>query len=64
MGSLLILGGIILIIIGFLVNLGFRWPVLPGDILIQREKFTFYFPVASSILISIIITAIVNLIKK
>ncbi|MCS7093175.1 MAG: DUF2905 domain-containing protein [Patescibacteria group bacterium] len=64
MSNWLFLAGLLLIFFGIIVNLGFRWPVLPGDILIQREKFTFYFPVVSSILISIIITAIVNLIKK
>ncbi|MGC8927141.1 MAG: DUF2905 domain-containing protein [Myxococcota bacterium] len=37
---------------------------LPGDILIQRKNFTFYFPIATSILISIILTIIFNLLRK
>ena len=32
---------------------------LPGDILIQRKNFTFYFPVATSILLSIILTIVI-----
>ncbi len=37
---------------------------LPGDILIQRKNFTFYFPLTTSILISIILTIIFNLLRK
>jgi uncharacterized protein HemY len=37
---------------------------LPGDILIKKENFTFYFPLATSIIISIIISLILYLIGK
>jgi len=37
---------------------------LPGDIVIKREKFTFYFPLGTSILISIILTLILYLFRK
>jgi len=37
--------------------------VLPGDIYIQKEGFTLYFPIVSSILISIILTFLFNLFK-
>jgi hypothetical protein len=37
---------------------------LPGDIVIKRENFTFYFPLATSIIVSILISLILYLINK
>ena len=37
---------------------------LPGDILIRRKNFTFYFPLATSIILSIILTVLINLFRK
>lgn len=61
MQKLLITIGIALLVIGLL------WPVisklglgrLPGDILVRREGFTFYFPLATSILVSVVVTLII-----
>ena len=55
----------ILIIIGMvLIGLGVFWPWLkniplgrlPGDIIIQRQNFRFYFPITSSIVVSLLLT--------
>jgi hypothetical protein len=66
MGNIIIVFGALLIIIGLLINLlsKFGLPLLPGDILVKRENFTFYFPIVSSIVISILLTIIFNLFKK
>lgn len=48
----------------FLSKLGISVGKLPGDILIQKNNFTFYFPLATSIIISIILTIIMSLIQK
>ena len=37
---------------------------LPGDILIRRKNFTFYFPLATSVILSIILTVLINLFRK
>ena len=37
---------------------------LPGDILIRRKNFTFYFPMATSIILSVILTVLINLFRK
>ena len=37
---------------------------LPGDILIRRKNFTLYFPLATSIILSIILTVLINLFRK
>jgi len=58
-GRFLIILGLIISIIGALFLLSGRIPwigKLPGDILIQKKHFTFYFPLATSIIISVILT--------
>lgn len=37
---------------------------LPGDIRIERENFRFYFPITTLILLSLLLTVVLNLIKK
>ncbi|MEK6726950.1 MAG: DUF2905 domain-containing protein [Deltaproteobacteria bacterium] len=67
MGRSLIVIGLILIAIGVAVSFGPRIPFigrLPGDIYIKKENFTFYFPLATSILISVLITLILYLFRK
>ncbi len=66
-GKALIIIGAVLVVSG-LVILGIQklpfMGKLPGDIIIKREHFTFYFPVATSIIISILISIILYLIGK
>ena len=52
---------------GLFLTLGGRFlPLgrLPGDIYIQRGNFTFYFPLVSGLLLSLILTLIVNLLGR
>lgn len=59
MGRLLIIIGIVCAAVGALFLLSGKVPWLgrlPGDIIIQKKNFTFYFPLATSILVSIIFT--------
>ena len=58
-GKALIVTGAVIVLIGAALFLSGRLPWsgrLPGDILIERKNFTFYFPIATSILISILLT--------
>jgi len=58
-GRFLIISGIICAAMGALLLLSGKLPWLgrlPGDIIIQRKNFTFYFPLATSILVSILLT--------
>lgn len=67
LGKMLIFFGIILILIGGVILLAGRIPWigrLPGDIFIQKKNFTFYFPLATSIIISIILTLIFSLLGR
>jgi len=55
------IAGAAMLILGALFTLGARLPWLgrlPGDIVIERPNFRFYFPIATSIVISIILSLI------
>jgi uncharacterized membrane protein YidH (DUF202 family) len=67
LGKMLILLGVFIILVGLLLLIGGKIPWigrLPGDIIIRKKNFTFYFPLATSILISIILTLLFTLLKK
>lgn len=64
LGKSLIIVGLLLVVLGALVGIIPRFPWLgrlPGDILIQRENFTFSFPLATCLILSVLLTLIVNL---
>ena len=72
MGKLLLVLGIALTIVGGLITLldklpggsGFGWlGKLPGDFLFKRDHVTFYFPLATSILISVALSVVLYLIS-
>jgi len=67
MGKFLIITGAIIILLGVIIYFSDRLPFigkLPGDIVVKRENFTFYFPLATSIVLSIIISIVLYLINK
>ena len=60
-GKLLIVFGVLIAIVGVAIVLAGRLPWigrLPGDIHVQRGHFTFYFPLATSIVASIVLTLV------
>ena len=67
LGKVLIIFGIVVAGIGVILLVGDKIPWigrLPGDIMIKREKFTFYFPIVTCIIISIILTLLFSLFRK
>jgi hypothetical protein len=62
-GKILLVIGVVLIVIGGLAALGVKLPIgrLPGDIAITGEHGGIYIPIASMIVISIILTILANL---
>lgn len=67
LGKMLVLAGLVLVGLGLVLLYGPKIPwlgKLPGDITIRREHFTFYFPLASSILISILLTILFSLFRR
>ena len=67
LGKILIILGVVLVAIGLVMILGDKIPwigKLPGDIIIRRERFTFYFPIVTCIIISLILTLLFALFRK
>jgi hypothetical protein len=66
LGKFLALLGLVMVVLGVLLMVSEKLPLglgrLPGDIVIKKENFTFYFPIATSILISVLLTLVLNLI--
>ena len=67
-GKFIILAGVIIVVIGIIISffsdkLSFLGK-LPGDIRIEKENFRFYFPITTMIILSILLTVIINIIKR
>jgi hypothetical protein len=60
LGIALVVAGVIWHFVGPFINLG----KLPGDIYIEKENYKFYFPLATSILVSIVISLILWLMRR
>lgn len=66
-GKIFIIIGVFFIIIGLAFMFGDKIPYigrLPGDIHIKKENFSFYFPITTSIIISIIMTLLFSIFRK
>jgi hypothetical protein len=66
MGKLLIIIGIVCIAVGLILTYANKFPLgkLPGDISVERGNFKFYFPLTTSILISLLLSLIVFLYNR
>lgn len=67
LGRALIFLGLVIVGIGILLTLVGKVPWigrLPGDIYIKRDHFTFYFPIATSILISVVLSLLFYLFRR
>ena len=64
--TLLVVGGV-LFIVGLLLTFGARIPGLgrlPGDIVFRKGNFTFYFPLVTSLVLSLLLTAILAVFRR
>jgi hypothetical protein len=64
-GKILIVGGTFLVSLGLLLFSWRRIPFLgklPGEIFVQKANFQFFFPIVTCIIISIVLTVILNLV--
>ena len=67
MGKLLVLAGVFLILLGVLFIFWERIPYLgklPGDFVIQRGSFRVFIPVVTCLIISVILTVVVNIVLR
>ena len=66
-GRLLMIAGFVLAIIGFVLTNAKSLPwlgKLPGDFVIRKGNFTFYFPLATSLVLSLVLTFLLYLFRK
>jgi len=66
-GKLLLIGGGILALIGLFLIFSPKVPFLgrlPGDIVVKRENFSFYFPLMTSILLSVLLSLVLWLFRR
>lgn len=67
LGKVIIIAGLCITVLGALLLLAPKIPFigkLPGDIYFKRGNFSFYFPLATSIILSVILTLLLSLILK
>ncbi len=67
LGRMLILFGVVLALLGGLLLVAGKIPFLgrlPGDIVIRREHWSFYFPLTTSIVVSILLTLLFSLFSR
>ena len=67
LGKALIYLGIVLVVVGLVLSVAGKVPWLghlPGDISIQRERYSFYFPITTCVLISIVISLVLYFFRR
>jgi hypothetical protein len=64
MGRLLVFLGLGITALGLLILFGVPFGKLPGDIMVRRGNFSFYFPLATSIVVSILLTLILSWFRR
>jgi hypothetical protein len=63
-GRVLIVVGIVLVVVGLLVSFGVPIGRLPGDMTYRRGNFSFYFPLTTSIIASILLTLLMMFLRR
>ena len=67
-GRLIIYAGMVIVLIGVIIYFfhdKLHWlGRLPGDIRIERDNFRFYFPITTMVLISLLLTLIINVVRR
>lgn len=64
MAKLLIVIGVAVAAVGVAMYLGFPLGRLPGDIVVRRGAFSFYFPLTTSVLVSVVLTVLFALLRR
>jgi len=67
LGKMFLLTGLLLVVVGLLLLFADRIPFigrLPGDICLHKGNFTFYFPIVTCLILSILITLVLSFFRK
>lgn len=63
-GKLLVVLGLVVAAVGAAVWLGLPLGRLPGDLVVRRGAFTFYVPLTTSVLLSVVLTVLLALLRR
>jgi hypothetical protein len=64
MARLLIVAGVVLVVAGILLKLGVPIGRLPGDIVVRKGNSTFYFPIVTCILVSVLLSILAAVLRR
>jgi len=64
MGRVLIAAGVLLVVAGVLVQVGVPIGRLPGDLVIRRGNSTFYFPIVTCLVVSVVLSLLFALVRR
>jgi hypothetical protein len=64
MGQFLVLVGLLIVAVGLAIMFGLPLGRLPGDVVVRRGGFTFYFPIATCVLISVLLTLVGVMLRR
>jgi hypothetical protein len=64
LGKLLVVVGLVVAAVGALIMLGVPFGRLPGDLVFRRGNTTFYFPLVTSIVLSLLLTLLMTIFRR
>ena len=64
MGRLLIVIGLLIAGVGLLMTMGVPFGRLPGDVVVRRGSFSFYFPIVTCVVLSVLLTIVLSLLRR
>ena len=64
MGRLLVVIGLLIAGVGLLMTMGVPFGRLPGDVVVRRGSFSFYFPIVTCVVLSVLLTIVLWLLRR
>jgi len=64
MGKLLVIIGLAIAAVGLLMSIGVPFGRLPGDVVVRRGSFSFYFPIVTCVILSLLATVILSFLRR
>jgi hypothetical protein len=63
-GRLLVVVGLLIAGVGLLMTMGVPFGRLPGDLVVRRGSFSFYFPIVTCVVLSVLLTVVLSLLRR
>jgi hypothetical protein len=63
-GRLLVVIGLLIAGVGLLMTMGVPFGRFPGDVVVRRGSFSFYFPIVTCVVLSVLLTIVLSLLRR